>query len=80
MAINKQSRGRPVGKDYGVVKSIRLTHRDDVLLGALADEWGCSEAAVLRQLLRKAAKAAGIRETEPKQTGGTSEEPPIGTA
>lgn len=80
MAEDKRPRGRPVGKDYGVVKSVRLTQRDDALLGALADERGCSEAAVLRQLLRKAAKSAGIREPLSKETGCAPEESPTGTA
>jgi len=57
---NRRPRGRPRGRGYGVVKSVRFTEGDDELLAALARERGCSEAAVLRQLLRNAAKEAGI--------------------
>lgn len=57
----QRPKGRPLGKSYGSVKSIRFTPADAYLLRALAEAWGCSEAAVMRRLLRDGAKKAGIR-------------------
>ena len=57
MGDDNQPRGHPLGESYGSVKSIRLTPADGDLLRALAAECGCSEAAVMRRLLRDAARA-----------------------
>ena len=43
------------------MKSIRLTHADADLLRCLSKEWGCSEAAAVRRLVRE--KAACERST-----------------
>lgn len=50
----EDKRGRPEGKDYGVVRSIRLTHEDLGRVKELAERWGCSEPAVIRRLIREA--------------------------
>ena len=69
-----RGRGRPPGADYGVVKSIRFTEEDERLLAWLAREWGCSEAAVVRRLLREGAKEVGIRlPADPRVRGGSGD-------
>lgn len=50
-----EKRGRPTGRDYGVVRSMRLTEQDLEILKDLSESWGCSEPAVVRRLLREAA-------------------------
>jgi hypothetical protein len=52
--------GRPPGKKYAVVKSLRFDERDAGLLQRLADARRCSEAALVRLLVREEAARRGL--------------------
>lgn len=48
-------------KTHPVVKNIRMTEEDNLLLRSLAGLWGQSEAEVVRRLIRDRAMSALIR-------------------
>ena len=52
----KKPMGRPLGRDYPVIKQVRLGTQDAALLTALADAWRCSEAAAIRRAIAELAK------------------------
>lgn len=52
----KGTRGRPLGRDYPVIKQVRLANADAEALAALADAWRCSEAAAIRRAIQEALK------------------------
>jgi hypothetical protein len=51
METTGRTPGRPRGKEYGQIKSIRFDQKDREHLRALADRWRCSEAAAVRRAL-----------------------------
>ena len=55
----KRGRGRPAGREFTAAKSLRLLAEDDARLAVLAQRWGCSQAAVIRRLLREAVPTVG---------------------
>lgn len=53
--------GRPHGRTYPVLKQLRLSEQDNERLRILAQQMEESEAGVVRALIRKEARARGIK-------------------
>jgi predicted transcriptional regulator len=62
MGKTKGSPGRPSGRQYGQVKSIRFDPEDRERLKILAERWRCSEAAAVRRAVLDAAQRVGQEE------------------
>jgi predicted transcriptional regulator len=60
MEQEKQSRGRPVGKEYSHVRSIRFDDVDLARIQALARKWRCSEAAAVRRAIAVMAEQESV--------------------
>jgi hypothetical protein len=51
-------RGRPVGREYPIVKQVRIGTEDAADLAHLCEEWRCKEAEAMRRAIREAAAAS----------------------
>lgn len=51
--------GRPAGRDYPVIKQVRLGTQDAEELARLAGEWRCSESAAIRRAIHEKAQESG---------------------
>jgi hypothetical protein len=63
MSEPKKTMGRPTGREYPVIKQVRLGLKDAEDLAALAELWRCSEAAAMRRALHETRQRE--REGEP---------------
>jgi hypothetical protein len=52
--------GRPPGREFPVVKQIRLGEVDAAQLAVLSDVWACSEAAAVRRAIHVAARGERV--------------------
>jgi hypothetical protein len=56
----RREMGRPAGRDYPIIKQMRLGSDDARKLGVLAEKWRCSEAAAVRRAIAIAAEQEGV--------------------
>lgn len=52
--------GRPPGKRYGVVRSIRLSERDAERVRHLAEKWELKDTDAIRRAIREASAREGL--------------------